>query len=62
MGNLKDVFYELLAHMDKDQYESFETIHANILRDRGKKLDNYEQFNLAAKVLSQRKTIIRKPH
>ena len=44
MGNLKDVFYELLAHMDKDQYESFETIHTNILRDRGKKLDNYEQF------------------
>jgi hypothetical protein len=48
--------------MDKDQYESFEAIHTNILRNRGKKLDNYEQFNLAAKVLSQRKTIIRKPH
>ncbi len=62
MGNLKDVFYELLARMDKDQYESFEAIHTNILRERGKKLDNYEQFNLAAKILSQGKTIIRKPH
>ena len=62
MGNLKDVFYELLANMDKDQYESFEAIHSNILRERGKKLDNYEQFNLAAKILSQRKTITRKVH
>ena len=62
MGNLKDVFYELLANMDKDQYESFEAIHSNILRKRGKKLDNYEQFNLAAKILSQRKTITRKVH
>ena len=62
MDNLKDIFYELLAQMDKDQYESFEAIHTKILRERGKKLDNYEQFNLAAKVLSQRKTIIRKPH
>ncbi len=62
MGNLKDVFFELLAHMDKDQYESFEAIHSNILRERGKKLDNYEQFNLAAKILSQRKTITRKAH
>ena len=62
MGNLKDVFYELLARMDKDQYESYEAIHTNILRERGKKLDNYEQFNLAAKILSQRKTITRKVH
>ena len=62
MDNLRDVFYELLAKMDKDQYESFEAIHTKILQERGKKLDNYEQFNLAAKVLSQRKTIIRKPH
>ena len=62
MGNLKDVFYELLARMDKDQYESYEAIHTNILRERGKKLDNYEEFNLAAKILSQQKAIIRKPH
>ena len=62
MGNLKDVFYELLACMDKHQYESYEAIHTNILRERGKKLDNYEQFNLAAKILSQGKTTIRKPH
>ena len=62
MGNLKDVFYELLARMDKHQYESYEAIHTNILRERGKKLDNYEQFNLAAKILSQGKTTVRKPH
>lgn len=62
MGNLKDVFYELLARMDKDQYESYKAIHTNILRERGKKLDNYEEFNLAAKILSQQKAIIRKPH
>ena len=62
MGNIEDVTYKLIAHMDDDQYEFYKNIYENLLEKEGKHLDSYENFNLAVKILSQQNTEIPKSH
>ena len=62
MGNLKDVFYEMIEHMNEDQYETYREIHENFLKEKGKPLGPYDKFNLAAKIISYKKTVNNKPH
>ena len=60
MGNLKNVFYEMIGRMDEDQYETYREIHENSLKEKGKPLGPYDKFNLAAKILTYRKTVYKK--
>ena len=48
--------------MNDDQYEFYKNIYENLLRKKRKELDYYDKFNLAAKILSQKKTEIPKSH
>ena len=62
MGNLKDVFYEMIERMNEDQYETYREIHENFLKEKGKPLGPYDKFNLAAKILSQQSNLIHRAH
>ena len=62
MGNLKDVFYEMIGRMNEDQYETYREIHENFLKEKGKPLEPYDKFNLAAKIISYKKTVNKKTH
>tara|TARA_B100001093_G_C26322619_1_gene798368 strand:+ start:220 stop:408 length:189 start_codon:yes stop_codon:yes gene_type:complete len=62
MGNLKDVFYEMIGHMNEDQYETFREIHEKFLKEKVKPLGPYDKFNLAAKIISYKKTVNKKSH
>jgi hypothetical protein len=62
MGNIEDLTYKLIAHMDDDQYEFYKKIYENLLREKRKELDCYDKFNLAAKILSQQSNLIQRAH
>ena len=62
MGNLEDICRKLIGHMDENQFEFYKNIYEDLLEKEGKHLDSYENFNLAAKILSQQKTEISRPH
>ena len=62
MGNIEDVTFKLIAHMDEDQYEFYKNIYENLLRKKRKELDCYAKFNLAAKILSQHSDLIQRSH
>tara|TARA_Y100000996_G_C22550345_1_gene653463 strand:+ start:929 stop:1117 length:189 start_codon:yes stop_codon:yes gene_type:complete len=62
MGNIEDVTFKLIAHMDEDQYELYKNMYDNLMRKKRKEFDWYAKFNLAAKILSQYKTEIPKSH
>ena len=62
MGNIEDVTFKLIAHMDEDQYELYKNIYEKLYRKKRKRLDCYATFNLAAKILSQYKTEIPTSH
>lgn len=62
MGNIEDVTYKLIAHMDDDQYEFYKNIYGTLLRKKRKELDCYDKFNLAAKILSQQSNLIHRSH
>ncbi len=52
MGNIEDVTFKLIAHMDEDQYDFYKNIYENLLRKGKKELNSYDKFNLAAKIIS----------
>ena len=52
MGNIEDVTFKLIAHMDEDQYDFYKNIYENLLRKEKKELNSYDKFNLAAKIIS----------
>ena len=62
MKNLQNICYEMLGRMNEDQYKSYTEIHENILRKKGKPLESYDEFNLAAKILTYRKTVNKVTH
>ena len=62
MGNIEDLTYKLIAHMDDDQYEFYKKIYENLLREKRKELDCYDKFNLADKILSQQSNLIQRAH
>ena len=38
MGNIQDVTFKLIAHMDEDQYELYKNIYENLLRKKKKRV------------------------
>ena len=62
MGNIEELTFKLIAHMNDDQYEFYKNIYENLLRKSRKELDYYEKFNLAVKILSQENTEIPRSH
>ena len=51
MGNIEDVTFKLIAHMNEDQYDFYKNIYENLLRKEMKELNSYDKFNLAAKII-----------
>tara|TARA_B100000242_G_C42592008_1_gene279952 strand:- start:224 stop:412 length:189 start_codon:yes stop_codon:yes gene_type:complete len=52
MGNIEDLTFKLIAHMNEDQYDFYKNIYENLLRKEKKELNSYDKFNLAAKIIS----------
>ena len=52
----------MIERMNEDQYETFREIHENFLKEEGKPLGPYDKFNLAAKIITYKKTINKKSH
>ena len=52
----------MIERMNEDQYETFREIHENFLKEEGKPLGPYDKFNLAAKIITYKKSINKKSH